>query len=57
MKTLGKCQILSLVTMTPIMLTMTQKLTSMKNGSNEETNGTKYVQQLKKKKKEILETS
>ena len=33
MKTLGKCPIFSLVTMTPIIITMTQMLTSMKNSS------------------------
>ena len=53
MKTIGKCSILLLVTMTPIMITMTQMLTltSTKNSSKEEMDGTKQVQHLKKKKK------
>ena len=33
--------------MTPIMITMTQMLMLMKNGSKKEMDGTKYVQHLK----------
>ena len=51
MKIIGKCPILLLVTMTPIMMTMTQMLTLMstKNGSKEEMDGTKQHEHLKKK--------
>ena len=40
--------------MTPIMITMTQMLTSTKNGSKEETSGTKSFQQKKKGPKNVL---
>ena len=49
MKTIEKCLIILLVMMTPIMITMTYilTLTSTKNGSKEEIDGTKQVQHLK----------
>ena len=52
MKIIRKCPILLLVTMTPIMIIMTQMLTltSMKNGPKEEMDGTKQLQHLEKKK-------
>ena len=52
MEIIGKCPILLLVTMTPIMMTMTQMLTLMstKNGSKEEMDGTKQHEHLKKKR-------
>ena len=52
MKIIRKCPILLLVTMTPIMIIMTQMLTltSMKNGPKEEMDGTKQLQHSGKKK-------